>query len=87
MSLIRLLYYICYTDASIVDIKDCLNMKPRAQPPIGGSIFGGILQDIILPDIFQGTQGNVNIPNFRASASQTLLDIGKSITRSEARNG
>lgn len=62
-----------------------LNQAIKQQ--FGGSVFGGVLQDLILPGVFQGISTNISSPNFREAASQTFLDIGKSIAKSSSRNG
>ena len=71
-----------------VQLQKTLNQAIKQQ--FGGSIFGGALQNLILPAVFQGiSDGKVDFgsQNFKEAASQTILDIGKSIGRSQSRNG
>lgn len=54
----------------------------------GGSVFGQVLADAIVPALFQTGQNLVfNSPNLRSTSGQSLLDLGKSILRSQRRNG
>lgn len=69
-------------------MQTALNQAIKQQ--FGGSVFGSVLQDLILPTVFNGiaaSKVDASLPKFREAASQTLLDIGKSIAKSSGRNG
>jgi|GEM_PF-5559953 len=78
--------------SSSQQIKDQLHtaLTTAITQQLGGSIFGIILHDLILPTVFQSISSgkiDINSQNFKEAASQTLIDIGNSIARSSARNG
>jgi hypothetical protein len=78
--------------SSSQQIKDQLHTALTAAitQQLGGSIFGIILHDLILPTVFHGiSSGKLDLhsQSFKEAASQTMLDIGNSIAKSNARNG
>ena len=53
-----------------------------------GSIFGSILSNAIIPNIIGGNSTSVsNSREFKTSASQKFLEIGKIMARTRSRNG
>lgn len=53
-----------------------------------GSIFGSVLSNAIIPNIIgTNNSGATNARDFKTSASQKFLEIGKVMARSRSRNG
>ena len=56
---------------------------------LGGNIFGSLLQNLVLPTVFNAISGqkiDINSPKFREAAGQALVDIGNAIAKSNSRN-
>jgi hypothetical protein len=63
------------------------NLQKTIMNEFGGSIFGQILGNAILPAALGGATDSLRSNDFRSAAGQSLLEMGSAITRAQFRNG
>lgn len=61
-------------------------LQKAIQQEFGGSVFGGILGNAIIPGLFDSVFSGRSF-DFKAASAQGLLQIGKAIAKSQFRNG
>lgn len=64
------------------------DLQQAIKDQFGGSAFGNILADSILPAVFDGsTRDKFRSNEFKQAVAQSLLELGRSVARAQSRNG
>ena len=61
------------------------SLNQSVEQSFGSSILGSLLNNLVLPSVFNlisGKKIDIDSPQFREAAGQTLVDIGNTIARS-----